>query len=353
MSRPRDPQALTPWAASAAVLCSLAAARAAAHPSPAVPPEFPETDCITIVDTRETTVMPVQYHVSIDDTMPEPDHITLADSKTHQFFAFRGQVLLNLPDYTFLPFDPALPTLNMPQWISADDLSRSSAANTPEMAPDFSADAIGGDTLTDRADLAGQWLTIADGRRVPITEAQSQIGVGWTMKNIPAGVYGIAGYIFSPPYNGWEPRPGVIKVIDGQRDVPALTVDPVDASLFNGQGRKIVGCVDAPAGTMLHASYRIAGDATAPWQEWTTQASDDSGRYELCFRSPDRSLAGLVQIRVSARAPNGDETAAYAPDQLALVASDGPCSANEKFCCDAAASDPLASNTAGAPASTA
>jgi hypothetical protein len=317
------------------LLCSWPS-RARGHDGPAEAPDFGVPECITVVDVSTTPVLAIEYNLSFDDVMPEPGHIKLDDSKTHQFFAFRGQVVPYLPDYHMLPFALERDMLTLPIWLNRDDLSRAAAANTPDMAPSFQADTVGDNLLVERSDFAGLWQPIAGDTRVPITTLQSQRGLRWDLHGWPAGVYQLAAYVFSPPWNAWEPRPGVIKLVDAAHDFPAVTVDPVDASLFGGQGRKVTGCVHAPAGSELHAWSRDASQAGAPWQPWATQAIASNGHYELCYRNPSPGRSGLVQIRVAARSPSGDELVAYAPDQLALVATEAPCTASAKLCCDPA-----------------
>ena len=314
------------------------------HDGPAQAPDFGVPGCITVVDASTTPVLAIEYNLSFDDVLPEPGHIKLDDSKTHQFFAFRGQVAPYLPDYRLLPFAREHDMLTLPIWLNHDDLMRAAAANTPDMAPNFQANAVGDNLMATRSDLAGLWQPIAGDTRVPITMLQSQRGLQWDLRGWPVGVYQLAAYIFSPPWNAWEPRSGVIKIVDATHDLPAVTVDPVDASLFGGQGRKVTGCVDAPAGSELQAWSRDASRADAPWEPWATQPVTSNGRYELCYRHPSPAHAGLLQIRVAARSPSGDEIVAYAPDQLVLVATDAPCTPSAKLCCD-----PTAEAGAAAP----
>jgi hypothetical protein len=308
-----------------------------AHPVPALAPDFGSPECITVVDKRTTPTMPLDYFVGFDDVAEEPDHIPVPDQKTHQFFAFRGQLSGSDPEYFFSPFDPALqPKAHMPVWIDQTDLTACAAQNTPMIAPDFSPEKIGTETLSERPDLANQWLNVAQ-MRVPITERQALLGLRWPLTDVPAGVYQVAGYVYSPPYNAWEARPGVIKVIDGTRDVPAVTVSSIDAMLFAGQGRKVTGCVNASSGSELHAYYRAADTPGAAWEMWASQPIDDTGMFELCYRSPSPGYAGIVEMQIVAVSPEGDQTAAYPPDQLVLVSSPANCTPSAKLCCDSVA----------------
>lgn len=326
---------------------SLVASGVHAHPVPALAPDFGMPECITVVDKRTTDMVPLDYVVGYDDVAEEPDHIPVPEQKTHQFFAFRGRVSGSDPEYFYSPFDPAMqPKARMPIWINQTDLQTCAAKNTPMIAPDFSPEKIGTDTLTERPDFSNQWLDVRQ-MRVPITERQALLGLRWPLADVPAGVYQIAGYIYSPPYNAWEGRPGVIKVIDGTRDVPAITVSSVDAMLFDGQGRKVTGCVNAAQGSEIHAYYRTADTPGAAWEMWAQQPIDDSGKFELCYRSPRPGFAGIVELQVVAVGPDGEQTAAYPPDQLVLVPGAANCTPSAKLCCDAAA----VTGAAGAAAS--
>jgi hypothetical protein len=328
----------------------LATSGVQAHPVPALSPDFGSPECITVVDKRTTENMPLEYFVAFDDVAEEPDHIPVPEQKTHQFFAFRGQLTGLDPDYYFWPFDPTLAArVHMPVWIDQGDLLECDAQNTPMIAPQFSPAAIGPNTLTERPELANQWLDVAP-TRVPITERQALLGTRWPLADVPAGIYQIIGYIYSPPYNAWEPRPGVIKVIDGTVDYPAVTVSSVDAMLFEGQGRKIGGCLNAPAGTQLRADYRTTATPDAPWQKWAEQPADDTGKFEMCFRSPSPGFSGILEIRVVAISPTGEQIAAYAPDQLVLIPSANTCTESAKLCCDANATQPSAAGAGAAGA---
>ena len=326
----------------------LVTAGAYAHPVPALPPDFGTPECITVVDKRTSETVPLDYLVGYDDVMEEPDHIPVADQKTHQFFAFRGQLTGQDPSYHYWPFDPTMaPQIPMPVWINQADLLACDAKNTPEIAPQFSSMVIGTDTLSDRPELANQWLDVRQ-MRVPITERQALMGLPWSVASVPAGVYQVVGYIYSPPFNAWEARPGVIKVIDGTRDVPAVTVSSIDAMLFEGQGRKISGCVNAQPGTELRAFYRATDTPNAPWEMWATTPVDDTGKYELCYRSPRPGFAGILQMQIVAVGPDGEQTAAYAPDNLVVVASSAGCTESAKLCCDANATQPAAAGSGAA-----
>lgn len=337
----------------ALVLAALPALHARAHFGPAEPPDFGTPQCIVVVDRRTTSRVDVTYELGFDDTEPELGHIWLADSKTHQFFAFRGAVVPALPRYEFWPFagtDSAL----LPLWIDRDDLQRADAANDPSIAPDFSAAMIGDDLLAARADVANQWLAISEApRRVPITLEQAAKGVTWDVSEVPTGVYQLVSYTFSPPFNAWEPRPGVIKVIDGRADPPAVTIDSVDSVLYAGQGRRVTGCVDAPAGSKLSVWYSAEVEAPHVWQPWLSGVPLTAATIDLCFGSRDPNLSGMLRLRIGVKSPAGLETFAYSRDAVVLVATPASCTPSETQCCEPTpqpAPAPAAATTPAMPA---
>jgi hypothetical protein len=305
---------------------------AAAHPGPAEPPMFGSPECITVVDKQVMPRLYVPYGLAFDDVEPEVDKITLPDSKTHQFFAFRGSVIVMLPEYEFWPASPSEHSI-LPLWINHDDLQRADAANGPTIAPDFRAADIGQDVLHVRPELAGQWLEVsATPARRPITVIQAMLGVYWDLTNVTAGVYQIVSYIFSPPYNAWEPRPGLIKVVDGANNPPAVALEPIDDILYAGQGRRLSGCLDTPAGSTLSSWYRFEG--SSEWKPWLREHPVSTGPLDLCFVNPDPSVSGMVRLRVAVRAPDGSETFAFSPDVLVQVNTAQPCVASASRCCE-------------------
>ena len=310
-------QALSPLAASA-------------HFGPAEPPDFGAPECIVKDDLRVAHEVMLSYDLGFDDTEPEIGHIWIMDSKTHQFFAFRGTVLQALPRYYYWPFTLGTRT-NLPIWMDRDELLRADAANDPSVNPDFHAADIGNNVLAERTDVAGQWLKVS--QRMPITLDQASKGVRWDLTGVAPGIYQIASYTFSPPFNAWEPRPGVIKVFDGTVEPAAVTVDSIDGMLYSGQGRSITGCVDAPAGSTLSLSYSLDDENESDWKPWRKDVPVQNGHFDVCFSSPDPQLSGLVRLRVGVKTPAGLETQAYSPDRLVVVSSALACSAGDSHCC--------------------
>src|SRR5262249_45624709 len=141
-----------------------------------------------------------------------------------------------------------------------DDVMRAALASGDVAGAMFSASDIPGDAiLVQDAALSGSFVRItAYAARLPITLKQAMTAVHWDLSQVAPGAYTIAAYIFSPPYNGWAIRPGLVKLTDAQHDVPAAVIDPVNDFVFSYQGRKVSACIDAPSGTRLEVAMGFA-----------------------------------------------------------------------------------------------
>jgi hypothetical protein len=323
----------------ALAVASIAAAvgPVSAHFGPAEPPDFGTPECIVVADLRTTPEITLSYELGFDDTEPEIGHIIIEGSKTHQFFAWRGTVIPTLPRYEYRPYAGGETKL-LPLWMNLDDLMRADAANDPSVNPDFHASNIGNDVLRLRADLAGEFVEVSTTPpRVPITIEQAMKGVHWNLTGVAPGVYQIVSYTFSPPFNAWEPRPGVVKVIDGVVDTPAVTLESIDGMSYSGQGWRVTGCVDTPAGSTVTGWYRAEKEgeveSEASWLPWVQDKPIATGKLDLCF-APER--AGLLHVRVAVRGPDGKQTFAYAPDSLVRVDTPMKCLPGDAKCCDPA-----------------
>jgi hypothetical protein len=322
-----------------------APALAAAHPGPAAPPEFVLGECVTVIDRSDTAALELAYNISIEDAVFDIGEIQLPDSKSHQFFAFAGALVKRASSdgYHLFPFDAALDQpLAMPMWLDQDDVTRAEGAAGPiDMTNFTAAQVLADDVLAARPELDAYLLPFGDkSARVPITEEQALMGVSWQLGAVPPGVYTVGGYVFSPPYNDWAVRAGVIKVVDGETAVPAAAIEPIDAFVYAGQGRKITGCVDAPAGSTLRAWVRSEDQPGAAWEPWLEEQPLDAlaqdgqaGRFELCLHNPEPGRAGLLRVRVVVTAPDGQSSAAYSPDTVLAVATAAACVESAKTCC--------------------
>jgi hypothetical protein len=317
------------------------ASTALAHPSPAEAPEFFPADCIIVVDKQQHASWHLDYAVLADDTEQEVDHVSLADSKTHQFFALAGTLLPRANDHVFLPFDDEAGILKvMPTWLTRDDVMRTAAGVAPEDMTAFTAAEVSTQNVleSDPALASRVRPLVAGTARVPITEAQALAGVEWDLTDVPPGVYQIAAYVFSPPYNGWAVREGLIKVVDGadEESAPAVTLNRVAARLFAGQGRRVRGCVDAPVGSTLELSTRVQSALPGVFELHATQAVT-TGEFEVCLANEGRD--DVLEVRVEVRTPAAVVAATQSSDVLSLFSNAAACVPSELTCCPEGSSD--------------
>jgi hypothetical protein len=323
--------------ATLALLPVALASQARAHPAPAEAPDFPATQCVTVVDRDAQKNFDIEYSLLTDDTMFGLADIPLPDAKTHQFFAVAGAVASDAVSYQVFPFRPAdAEPIELPLWITVDDVKRAAhASGTVEGAMFSQSDVPDGTTLADSSALAGLWQRVTqDDARVPITLEQAKQGARWNVQDVTPGVYSIAAYIFSPPYNGWAVRPGVIKVVDGEHDMPAGTIDSIDEFVFSYQGRRVSACLDVPKGTRLDAYFNVEERPEAGWMRWISGREVESGQLDLCFHDPKPELTGSVRMRFDLTGPDGTLTTLHSADTITALQGSGPCIASDTLCCD-------------------
>jgi hypothetical protein len=150
----------------------------------------------------------------------------------------------------------------------------------------------------------------------------------------------LAGYIFSPPYNGWAVRPGLVAIVAGGERLPAAVIEPVHETVFGYEGRRVRACVHAPDGTTLRAYMRVQERPELGWLPWIEERALEGDRLELCFRSPRAELSGSVRLRFDLQAPDGGATTVYSPDTLTSLPGAGTCTPSDTICCDAPATAP-------------
>jgi hypothetical protein len=314
------------------------ASTAAAHAAPAYPPEWEPGPCVTVVDKDVQPIVRFGYRVPIDDTQLTVGDIALPDALTHQFFAFNGSVSFE----GFMPelrtFDAAEPNaVVLPLWISRRDVERAQMSSDTDMLG-YDLSTVGAQNVLETEDaMRGRWLRITgDDHRVPITSDQSLSGLQWDTSAVDPGLYTVAGYIFSPPYNGWEIRSGLVAIVDRDRHTPAAVLSRVQESLFAGQGRKVRTCLYAPEGTRMRASMMFQENVDAGWTAWGEEMPVESGTLEQCFHPP-AGMTGTIRLRVELIAPDGSELAFYSPDTMSVIAGSLPCTESDSICCEAAA----------------
>jgi hypothetical protein len=311
--------------------------RVRGHPAPAEPPDFGHPPCVAVVDKDRDPSLAIAYTVQMDVTALSQGDIPVPDANTYQFFAFLGGVVTHSAGYQLLPFQPPeAEAIDLPAWITADDLKRAAKASQTAEGVLLSESSIPpNEVLAENPLLASLWLRInQDDARIPITLAAAARGVTWDVRDVAPGSYSIASYIFSPPNNGWALRPGVVKVVDSTHDAPAGVVESIQELVFSYQGRRVRACLDVPSGTRLTASFTVEGRPELGWTPWIADREIRTGELELCFHNPSPGLTGSVHLKLELTAPDGSMTTLHAPDTLTSLVGSGSCSPSETLCCD-------------------
>jgi hypothetical protein len=327
-------------------LLALWAGTARAHPAAAEPPLFPPGPCVTVVDKSAEQFVSLPYAVAFDDVELTDGDIRLPDAKTHQFFALRGALVWSTSAVELVPFEVSEGSetrLTLPLWISELDVQRAAAAIEGSGTTFAAGEVPAHDVLDTSALLQGRVLRIdADDARRPITTGAADGGAAWFLALVEPGLYSIATYIFSPPYNGWAVRPGLVHVVrdaaDGASRPPSGVLEPVTGVLRSFQGRRVRACVDAPPGSTVRGEAFALSRPELGWVQWQepTPLIAESDTLELCYRSPFEG-SGAVRVRLVLRSADGREITAYSPDTLTALAGDGACQENDQVCCSAPA----------------
>jgi len=320
-----------------------------AHAAPALPPVFEPGPCVSVVDRTLQPTLRIGYRVPTDDTVLTLGDIPLPDSLTHQFFALHGSVLFEGFAPELRAFDPEMPAaIPLPLWISQRDVARAQQSSDSQMLGYDLSPITPEEILETETALSGRWRRItADDARVPITSDQSLLGITWNVRDVEPGLYTIAAYIFSPPYNGWEIRDGLVSIADGEHKIPAAVIGRIQESLFAGQGRRVRTCLNVPPGTRLHSYLRVQEHDDLGWMPWGGERSVQSGTVEQCLHVPD-GLTGSVRLRADLIGPDGTTQTFYSPDVVSVLNGAVPCVESDSICCEAKESSDAASPDAAA-----
>jgi hypothetical protein len=267
---------------------------------------WPQAPCMTLVDRTQDAVLQLDYDIPFEDTMVTVDEV--AGSRTHQFFAIcRDQIPL--------PVEP------MPNWIDQSDVDAADAVG-------LDVGMVGSPDVLDRSDdWAGCFVRItADDARRPITAAAAADAVEWDTSDADAGGYVLLGYTYEPLKNHWWPRPGVVKLHDGDPDavgpVAAIEGHTEDFSVYRDESIMLGGCVDALAGTSFDVEVRRADGG-----EWSRYADDlaiDGDAFELELTPPAELAGELALVRVVFEDPMARSWTAYLPVQLVVIDAPNP-----------------------------
>lgn len=317
-------------------------AQVSAHPLAAEPPVFSVLNCILTIDKVEDSSHHFDYGVSFDDHELRPGDAELPDARTHQFFAVRGYVAMSAGDVVFARMDDAAGALHkLPHWMSRAELQRAAAAMPADYEGDFAADAVQPFDILEGNSEVAPWLQMITGSdvRIPITTREAASGFDWDLTVVPLGTYQIVGYIFSPPYNGWAARSGLVRVVERGEGPPAVTVERVAAQLFAGQGRRLRGCVAAASGAQLRIGWRPANQPEAEFEPAAPPMTVSSGEFEACLDNPGRDA--VMEVRLELQDEAG-QTVFHRPlEALTLFSRAAPCKESEIHCCPEKAQEPV------------
>jgi hypothetical protein len=305
-----------------AVLLAPLTASAANGNKPRIPVVWSAAECATVVDRSTTSVVHFEYTVPEEDlgalTMDE-----VADSRRHQFFAFKKL------DFQSSNSSPALP-----RWITQSDIDR--AAMVDPMVADMIAAGIAPEDILEsgaRFD-AEDWTRItADDARVPISNAQAAMGVDWDVSAVAPGTWTIWGYTWEPTLNFWSLRPGFVKIVADAADAaaagPAVALLRESGSMVNVrtcEPHTIMGCADVPEGSKLTLEWgAVVGPIEPDWEGSIDNLPVESGPHARAMvQAPGAADAGgTIKVRVTVKDPSGNEYVAYSQD--AFIAQPGEC----------------------------
>lgn len=311
--------------------------------------------CVTVIDKSKQSVYELTYYVTIDDTAIDlTTDIPLPDAKSHQFFALAGTVIPNGETFRFYPFAPPdADAVLLPDWITFSDVKRAADASSQLTGATFSAQDFPHDmVLEDNPDFTDRWFRISsDTARLPIRVMQSYYPVRWDLTDVPPGAYTLAGYVFSPPYNTWATRTGVIKVRDDQTDPAAGAIGSITSGVFSYEGRHVSLCLDVPTGTQMTTYYHVEEQPALGWMPWLDARPVETGDLDLCFHASGEPFSGSVRLRIDLVTPDGRVTTLHSHDTLTWLQGKGTCTESDTKCCNfqGASTDALPTD-AGAPA---
>jgi MYXO-CTERM domain-containing protein len=270
---------------------------------PRTPATFP-TDVPCVQTVQKGDVLHIDYAVPLDDTELTDDE--LPDSRRHQFFAFAQQ-----------RFD-----FRLPLWINQSDYDRAEANGDVAQYADAPI------LESDASWPAGTWVPITpDDPRLPITMAQAAMGVDWDTTDAPPGTWLVAAYTWEPEQNLWSHRFGAVRIVDAadpDATGPTVMLQLESSPIVNvGDAYAPTGCVEAPAGSTLTASWGLVDGALEPqWVPFVEDVPVETGPLDLELVPPAEAV-GSVKLRVEITDPEGRSYVAYSPAVIGVLGSAG------------------------------
>jgi MYXO-CTERM domain-containing protein len=272
--------------------------------NPRTPTLWEDVPCMAVHDRSQGAIFHLPYAIPFENTELGDDEPP--DSRTHQFFAFcRSRFPQNF----------------LPNWVSQADVDEAIAYDL--VMPGVVAP-------SDILDLNEEWADCffrinADDERLPITEASADAGVDWDTTGLPAGGYNLYGNTHEPVFNVWWPRPGVVKIHDGDPTAvgPVGAVSTGELTPYRDQSVMAEGCVDALPGTTFSVSYALS--ATDPeWTEYSADLEIDGDAFAFEFTPPALLHGESGMLRVDFTDPMGRTYTAFQTDHILVIDADNP-----------------------------
>lgn len=292
-----------------------------------------------VLDLDQTRTYELRYDVIADDTAADPDLLPLPDTKSHEFFAVAGRVMPSATGSSVVSSsDPEGIRVPLPSWHSEQDLTRARAvADDHPQALEILEGA--GQPLLASPELSSLFFAFSENAgRVPITQAQSRRGALWDLSGAEPGTYQIVAHTFSPPYNAWTPRPGLVRLTRGGRGPAGLWLANSSTRLFASHGNRIRGCASAPQGSRLSIGIRAEHAPDSDFEDVLTNVELDAmGRFESCVSYPEADA--MWATRATLETPDGDRVFGFMEGPVTTFAAGAGCEPTSTRCCPYQAQD--------------
>lgn len=182
---------------------------------------------------------------------------------------------------------------------------------------------------------AGCWSRLnADDARLPITQANADAGIDWDTSELVAGGYSIYGHTHEPIFNVWWPRPGVVKIHDGDPDAvgPVGAISTGELTPYRNQTVMVEGCVEALPGTTFSVSYALA-ESSPTWIEYSTDLEIDGTSFTFELTPPKLLHGESGMLRVDFTDPMDRTYTAFQMDNILVIDADqtGDCEDTGSF----------------------
>ncbi|MEM7152139.1 MAG: hypothetical protein AAF799_04815 [Myxococcota bacterium] len=298
------------WLLGTTLVLVAGSARATDGVEPRIPPDWTDPACIQIVDrSAGSSTINLPYSI-LEEDLDIPNE-EVEDSRRHQFFAFCRSYPL---------------TRYLPTWITQADIDRADLVGLGPTGVEV------GDLLEEDPAWDDCWFRITeDDDRRPISFDVAAAGVDWDTSQVPAGTYLVEGYTWFPPFNEWNDRAGVIKVVD-EPDLaasgPAIAISNGEEIVFLDETVTIEGCVSAMEGSTIDAYYAL-NELPEQWVAFAEDEPVDTESFAIELAPPEELFGESLMVRVEITDPMGRSFVHHMREFVVLLESSGPGSCDE------------------------